>query len=301
MNKIFTLITSFITFSVLFGQNLSDGSILFTSVQSDDYKTFSFVIMEDLQAKQLINFTDKPIDSLGNFTGSEGILIWQAPDSSLSKGTVVAIIDTSEVYATLGEIVYKSGSYNLSAIGDQIIAYEEYSYFIDDMGIIENEFLAAINFGTGNSWITSGEPSASKSYTPKGLTSIVSFTSHKDNGTFNCPANPQTTGQLRVSVLDIQNWTVDNEVIGSYCSSFLIDDVVGLSNDFDSKSIHIYPNPVISNKLFFEQELSAIEVYDLTGQLVLELLKGTEISIENLSSGVYLLKSTEGSQRFVIE
>ena len=281
-------------------QNLNDGSVLFTHVQSDGNKMFTFVVMEDLIPNQQIMFTDNPIDSLGAFSNNEGFVSWIAPDTGVKKGVLVSIIVASEVYSTVGYVSSVSGSYNLSASGDQIFAVEEYSYFIDDMAFIDYEFIAAINYSSGNSWISIGEPSASKSYLPKGLTSVLSFSSHKDNGVFNCSENAQTTEQLRVSVLDFANWTTSQDILSVPCSSFFIGDVVGIRNQNFENGLGFYPNPVTGNQLFFESELTNVQVFDLRGQLIIEKKTSRVLNIEDLVSGIYVVKSHEGSSRFIV-
>src|SRR5690606_38663680 len=74
-----------------------------------------------------------------------------------------------------------------------------------------------------------------------------------------------------------------------------------LSNDeFDMSSIKIYPNPV-KNELHINLNTNfetTVEIYNVLGRKMLnQTIQNSEIiSTENLSSGVYILKLTQGNQ-----
>ena len=85
--------------------------------------------------------------------------------------------------------------------------------------------------------------------------------------------------------------------------AYVFDMTLGVSQ-FDRKSVAVYPNPT-KDKIYFENAaVTNAKVYSMTGNLLLssngEL---TELSLQNLSQGIYLVKTntTDGqSQTFKI-
>src|SRR5690606_29123197 len=72
------------------------------------------------------------------------------------------------------------------------------------------------------------------------------------------------------------------------------------TDDFDVSSIKIYPNPV-KNELHINLNNSfetTVEIYNVLGRRMLnQTIQDSEIlSTENLSTGVYILKLTQGNQ-----
>lgn len=65
------------------------------------------------------------------------------------------------------------------------------------------------------------------------------------------------------------------------------------SNDFDSLDLQVYPNPV-SNVLNIQSStrFSTVELYSITGQLLLKQKDSQSIDMQDLKTGVYLLKLT---------
>ncbi len=93
--------------------------------------------------------------------------------------------------------------------------------------------------------------------------------------------------------------TVDACVNTSLCQA--MDITVTGGNDKVLSSNTIYPNPVDQPYLQFSTVLSNVSIWDVTGEVVLRLAKGTSIEVSGLSKGVYLLKSDEGSATFIKE
>lgn len=71
---------------------------------------------------------------------------------------------------------------------------------------------------------------------------------------------------------------------------FVEDDTAGI-NDFNTQSISIYPNPT-SGILHIQSDVAIekIEIYSLTGQLLKKEHSTTELNLNNLNKGVYLIK-----------
>jgi len=77
------------------------------------------------------------------------------------------------------------------------------------------------------------------------------------------------------------------------CPSFGLDD----QNQLD---ISIYPNPVI-DKLFIQglSNPTKISVYDVLGKLVLSKTTSSEINVDNLQSGIYIVKIVDEQNEIV--
>ena len=75
----------------------------------------------------------------------------------------------------------------------------------------------------------------------------------------------------------------------------------GMSIDYDSlENIFIYPNPVIG-KLFIQGLLNPtkISVYNILGKLVFSKTTSSEINVDNLQSGIYILKIVDNQKEIV--
>jgi surface protein len=84
-----------------------------------------------------------------------------------------------------------------------------------------------------------------------------------------------------------------NKPIWGTCSSFGLDD----QNQLD---ISIYPNPVI-DKLFIQglSNPTKISVYDILGKLVLSKTTSSEINVDNLQSGIYIIKIVDEQKEII--
>ena len=84
-----------------------------------------------------------------------------------------------------------------------------------------------------------------------------------------------------------------NKPVWGTCPSFGLDD----QNQLD---ISIYPNPVI-DKLFIQGLLNPtkISVYDVLGKLVLSKTTSSEINVDNLQNGIYILKIVDNQKEIV--
>jgi len=84
-----------------------------------------------------------------------------------------------------------------------------------------------------------------------------------------------------------------NKPVWGTCPSFGLDD----QNELD---ISIYPNPV--SEILYIQGLSnptKISVYNMLGMLVLSKTTSSEINVDNLQSGVYIVKITNEQKEMV--
>ena len=86
----------------------------------------------------------------------------------------------------------------------------------------------------------------------------------------------------------------------STCQSTLtIEAGMGI-DDNTLANIFLYPNPVI-DKLFIQGLLNPtkISVYDVLGKLVLSKTASSEINVDNLQSGIYILKIVDNQKEIV--
>lgn len=73
------------------------------------------------------------------------------------------------------------------------------------------------------------------------------------------------------------------------------------TNDLeDNKVIRLYPNPSNNNINFSSNQITKIEVFDLNGKKVLSK-KGSSVSIESLSVGIYMVKGSNDKGDYVIK
>lgn len=210
------LVTAIVTLSMgvcLKVSALSAGSIFFTSWNSDGNDEFSFVLLEAISGSTTIYFTDRGWDTGGNtwYSGSlEGTLVWTFT-GALSCGTEISI---NPVMSSASQgTVSKSGSFLLSAAGDQIYAYEGNG--IPNDGTEVNTWLCAFNSNGITGW-TSAPSSSNQGGLPSGLTNGVNAMtatgSTPDNWVYNCTSTSDYALKLREALIDVLNWTTSNTI-----------------------------------------------------------------------------------------
>jgi len=118
---------------------------------------------------------------------------------------------------------------------------------------------------------------------------------------------PQSNGfpNVRVDMLDVK--ADNNKVVagthGRAMFTTIWDQVSGIS-DIKTIDFKLYPNPATD---FIEVELpyaTALQIFDLNGKLVLskDLKKGTNhLSINNLNSGIYMVKVENTVKKLIVE
>ena len=128
-------------------------------------------------------------------------------------------------------------------------------------------------------------------------------------------ASDNYDGDITDTIVIVNN--VDSAVVGTYAVTYNISDANGnaaeevirtviiessLSIQDNTKNIvKVYPNPV-KDKLFIQglSSLANISVYNLLGKLVLSRTTSSEIDVNNLQSGIYIIKIKD-QQREVIK
>ncbi len=171
---------------------LSAGDVAITTLQSDGNKDFSFVLLTSIASGTEIKFTDDAWHPVGDsLRGSEGTVTWTAA-SALEKGIEITISEsnnTSNISSNYGSVT-RSGSFTLSASGDQIHVYQGsdssptfiYSFNYDATG-----FVLTDNDNTGDTGL------------PNGLTentNALSVSPHRDNWQYNCPTITNATSAI---------------------------------------------------------------------------------------------------------
>lgn len=125
-----------------------------------------------------------------------------------------------------------------------------------------------------------------------------------DYTVFNCPVTytsndmpDAVTVVLDCSLMDHEGYSI--QAPNGFGSLFTVDDIVFTDEVLGIKQVQqksaVYPNPV-SDVLNFSQLATGVQVYDITGKLVLsqeQLHKS--ISIINLQAGVYHIKFNDGT------
>lgn len=63
--------------------------------------------------------------------------------------------------------------------------------------------------------------------------------------------------------------------------------------DFDTLDFKVFPNPV--DALLEINKIGDYTVYDLTGKMILQEQNTSQVNVQNLSKGVYIIKNEQGN------
>ncbi|WP_312825021.1 T9SS type A sorting domain-containing protein [Epilithonimonas sp.] len=88
------------------------------------------------------------------------------------------------------------------------------------------------------------------------------------------------------------NFVHDNFSGSAYIDNIKINDQILAVNDVTKASIKLYPNPVkdiLKINLSDNENINEINIYNVAGQKLKTISKQTEINVESLSKGVYLI------------
>ncbi len=80
--------------------------------------------------------------------------------------------------------------------------------------------------------------------------------------------------------------------------------VVGLADNFLAKpTFKVYPNPVSNNGgiVNFEMEVKDVKVMNGVGQIVYSAPSASSLNVTNYQKGLYVIQSSRGASRFVVE
>jgi len=192
-----------VTNNVSVVRSLTAGDIALIELQTDDNDEFAFVVLSNIDAGTVINFTDNAWDgSLATpaLTTNENTIVWTAPVGGVTAGTIVTFQNTVGVGFSVG--TYTGAYSGASTSGDQLIAYT---------GTASNPtFLYAL---TSNTWISSGSPSTNTSWLPTGLvngTTARDFSSEIDDQYYSVASISGTKADILASIGNVNNWTRSN-------------------------------------------------------------------------------------------
>jgi 2',3'-cyclic-nucleotide 2'-phosphodiesterase (5'-nucleotidase family)/predicted extracellular nuclease len=183
---------------MLMPTTLTTGDIAIIGYSSDaDGKSFSAVLLRDVEAGTAISFTDNGVNSNGTFRSGEGSVTYTAPAAGAAAGTVINFTGLT-------------GTLNPSASGDQITAYQG------------STFLFAVDFADGNTSYAGSATSSNTSAIPPGLTfGTTALAFGEDNAAYSGP----TTGSkadLLAAIADESNWTTNDSTPVGYATAFTV-------------------------------------------------------------------------------
>lgn len=183
------------------------GELAFTGYNSDNPDAFSFVLLTDIDAGTIINFTDNGWFASGGFRGGEGVMSWTS-SSALAAGSEIQIIGNS---SSSGAV---SGSLALSTGGDQIFAYQ------GSLG--SPNLISGIQMnGAWDADATSSNTSAQPAGFVDGINSI-SIAPEADNATYDCSLTSGTAAAVGASVNTAANWNSSGSILALPSCGFSI-------------------------------------------------------------------------------
>ena len=174
---------------------LSAGDLAVIGVNCDTPDDFAFLLLVDIDAGTLIKFTDKGWLSAGGFRALEGIQTYTSP-SALTAGAVV-------IFSTSSGDFSSSGSFALSADGDQLLVYQG-----DEAS---PTFINAINIEGDHVW-QADAIDAQTSALPTGLTNGTNAVAldEYDNVMYNGSTSFSSPALALDAICDYTNWIGHN-------------------------------------------------------------------------------------------
>lgn len=78
---------------------------------------------------------------------------------------------------------------------------------------------------------------------------------------------------------------------------------VGIAEDevFNKKGFIAYPSPIKGGNIKLSATAENVKVYDVLGTMVFSANSASEINVDGFNKGLYIVKSSKGSTRFVVE
>lgn len=161
-----------------------------------------------------------------------------------------------------------------------------------------------------------------------GIQSLTVTTHRKFNGStsnLNLQINGVTVGQIpygdNVTTTTINNINVSGNIVIKLINPVssnrvALDDLswtcfsaLSTSETSKEKSFSIYPNPVKNNEVFVKGEnlnkIVKAEIYDLSGKLIRSIenpfKNSNKINLHGITKGVYILKTDNGTSKFILD
>ena len=192
--------------------SLNAGDIAISSINSDDTDNFSFVLLTPISGTTTIYFTDNGWDDDADGAAAnptwrgttEGTITWSFT-GALPCGTEVQISTPSSTVSASQGTSTKSGSFNLAATADHLLAYTGTGVPLDGTEI--TTFITA--FGLGTAGWTSDASTTGTSALPPGLTdggNAIATLNGSDNFQYDC-STLSPVAALRTALVTVGNYT----------------------------------------------------------------------------------------------
>jgi len=166
-------------------------------------KSFSFVLLQAIDAGTVISFTDNGWLAAGGFRSGEGTFTYTAPAGGAAAGTVITVTGLT-------------GSLNPSTSGDQIIAYQGSAASATP--------LFALDFADGNATYAGDATNSNTSAIPTGLaagSTALAFAT--DNGAY-VGSTTGTKAEILSAIANSANWSLDDANPVAYKTGFTVTD-----------------------------------------------------------------------------
>ncbi|MBO9559561.1 MAG: tandem-95 repeat protein [Caulobacter sp.] len=166
-------------------------------------KSFSFVLLQAIDAGTVINFTDNGWLAAGGFRSGEGVFTYTAPAGGAAAGTVITVTGLT-------------GSFNPSTSGDQIIAYQGAATSATP--------LFALDFADNNTTYAGDATNSNTSAIPTGLAAgSTALAFGLDNGAY-VGTTTGTKAQILSAIANSANWSLDDANPVAYKTGFTVTD-----------------------------------------------------------------------------
>jgi VCBS repeat-containing protein len=166
-------------------------------------KSFSFVLLQAVDAGTVISFTDNGWFAAGGFRAGEGTFTYTAPAGGAAAGTVITVTGLT-------------GSFNPSTSGDQIIAYQGAATSATP--------LFALDFADGNATFAGDATNSNTSAIPTGLSAgSTALAFSLDNGAY-VGTTTGTKAEILSAIGNSANWSLDDGVPVAYKTAFTVTD-----------------------------------------------------------------------------
>jgi len=213
-------------------------------------------------------------------------------------GPILSNVATYNKYCPCGWVIVQGGSPSVSVTNSN--GCTATSYYL---GTISNVFPAAYSISVSQNPIGPGQFSlliANSNYPVSSYKWYKTGTSGVLNNSQQIIVNEFMTGQYRVRIknTDAAGACITNKYVTIQTTpSNRIEDY----SDYDAQ-LSVYPNPA-STEITVGGHEGLIEIFDMNGRLLLSKQEQnpiSQINIESLSSGIYILKSGEQMMKMVV-
>lgn len=163
-------------------------------------KSLAFVVLTNVDAGTVVNFTDNGWLAAGGFRANEGVTSYTFA-ANTPAGTVITISGLT-------------GQLNPSATGDQFLAYQGTA--------ASPSFVFAIDFADNNTTFAGDATSSNTSAVPTGLVlGSTALAFGPDNGAYTGPTSG-TAPELLAAIANPTNWTLNDTNAVPYVAAFTI-------------------------------------------------------------------------------